>query len=81
MQSPGQEEHMEGCLITWEEAVDHYLDEVQTEVTNGDLLHMYHQVLKYLGSSCQTHAGELEEIASFTAPQDLVSKMKQLTIH
>lgn len=77
---PAQRDHLEGCLMPWDEVVDTHLVNLQLLVTKGDILQLYHKILTYVGRPCHTYLSELDHIANFQFPDDLISKMKQMSI-
>ena len=81
MDCPGQRDHMSGCLMEWDEAVNTYMVKANESITGVQMLYLYHQVMKFAGKSCQAASKELEQFANFKAPQDLEVKLKQLNIN
>ena len=73
---PGQRDHVDGCLMEWDEVLGAYLGEAKASITSLDILRLYHKVLKYLGKSSSCGAKELEVIANFKSSQDLENSLK-----
>ena len=78
MDCAGQIDHLEGCLMEWDKAVEVYLTKAQNEVSCKDMIRVYHQVMKYVGEPCQTKGDELEQLIRFKLPQDLKAKLENV---
>lgn len=80
MTCPGQSDHMNGCLLPWDESVEIHLANAQASITKGHLLNLYHKILTYMCRSYQTNADELEYIIKFDPPQNLEYTMQHLVL-
>lgn len=75
---PGQRDHMSGCLMLWDEAVETHA--AKAEITDIDILKLYSSVLKFMGQSAMCSGSELETIANFKTPKDIQTKLKQIPV-
>lgn len=72
MDCPGQSDHMNGCLMPWEEGVIKHLKDVKDLVNGKHLLQLYHQMKKFLIRRVSyTKTTLLERMVNYSPPQNL----------
>jgi len=75
---PGQRDHMNGCLMKWEDAIVAYMDEAKNSVNIIQMLQLFHRLTTFVGSPCQATATVLKQLASFKPPQDVEDKLNKM---